>query len=89
LPNKISIKAAKHFQVSVPNGFETFSVISIQKFFIFFLQNLILTQEARSARTLRDELDVLRERANKVLNLEAELQSYKDKIGQMESLKSR
>ena len=48
-----------------------------------------LTQEARAARALRDELDILRERANKVHLLETELQSYKDKMSQMESLKCR
>lgn len=48
-----------------------------------------MTQEARAARALRDELDILRERANKVHLLETELQSYKDKMGQMESLKCR
>ena len=53
------------------------------------MQNLELTQEARAARALRDELDILRERANKVHLLETELQSYKDKMSQMESLKCR
>ena len=53
------------------------------------LQNLEVTQEARAARALRDELDIQRERANKVHLLETELQSYKDKMSQMESLKSR
>ena len=53
------------------------------------LQNLELTHEARAARALRDELDIQRERANKVHLLETELQSFKDKMSQMESLKSR
>ena len=48
-----------------------------------------LTQEARAARALRDELDILRERANKVHLLESERESYKDKMSQMESLKCR
>merc|ERR1712223_1417308 len=52
-------------------------------------ENLELTQEARAARALRDELDIQRERANKVHLLETELQSYKDKMSQMESLKCR
>ena len=52
-------------------------------------QNLELTQEARAARALRDELDILRERANKVHLLESERESYKDKMSQMESLKCR
>ena len=53
------------------------------------MQNLELTHEARAARALRDELDIQRERANKVHLLETELQSYKDKMSQMESLKCR
>jgi len=52
-------------------------------------ENLELTQEARAARALRDELDILRERANKVHLLESERESYKDKMSQMESLKCR
>ncbi len=40
-------------------------------------------------RTMSDEMDVLHERANKVQHLELELQSYKDRISQMESIKSR
>ena len=56
---------------------------------IQILQNLELTHEARAARALRDELDIQRERANKVHLLETELQSYKDKMSQMESLKCR
>merc|ERR1719225_2176636 len=52
-------------------------------------ENLELTHEARAARALRDELDIQRERANKVHLLETELQSYKDKMSQMGSLKCR
>merc|ERR1719150_3651653 len=52
-------------------------------------ENLDLTQKAREARALRDELDIQRERAQKVHLLETELQVYKDKISQNESLKSR
>ena len=52
-------------------------------------QNLDLTQKAREARALRDELDIQRERAQKVHILETEIQVYKDKISQSESLKSR
>ena len=54
-----------------------------------YIQNLDLTQKAREARALRDELDVQRERAQKVHILETEIQVYKDKISQSESLKSR
>lgn len=52
-------------------------------------ENLDLTQKAREARALRDELDIQRERAQKVHILETEIQVYKDKISQSESLKSR
>ena len=52
-------------------------------------ENLELSQKAREARALKDELDVQRERAQKVHSLEAEIQVYKDKICQNESLKSR
>jgi hypothetical protein len=40
---------------------------------------LELAQEARAAKAHRDEMDILRERANKVDKLEAEMQRYKDK----------
>ena len=52
-------------------------------------ENLELCQDARAAKTYRDELDVLRERAEKVDNLEAELLKYKDKMNDIEFFKSR
>ena len=39
-------------------------------------ENLELCQDARAAKTYRDKLDVLRERAEKVNKLEAELLRY-------------
>jgi hypothetical protein len=44
-------------------------------------ENLELCQDARAAKTYRDELDVLRERAEKVNKLEAELLRYIGNIG--------
>jgi len=52
-------------------------------------ENLELCQDARAAKTYRDELDVLRERAEKVDKLEAELLRYKDKMNDIEFFKSR
>jgi len=52
-------------------------------------ENLELCQDARAAKTYRDELDVLRERAEKVDKLEAELLKYKDKMNDIEFFKSR
>ena len=40
-------------------------------------ENLELSQKAREARALKDELDVQRERAQKVQTLEAEIQVKK------------
>ena len=52
-------------------------------------ENLELCQDARAAKTYRDELDVLRERAEKVDKLEAEILRYKDKMNDIEFFKSR
>ena len=52
-------------------------------------QNLELSQEARAAKAFRDELDIIREKANKVDRLETEIQRYKDKISDVEFFKSR
>ena len=60
------------------------------KFFsLWIFQNLELSQEARASKAVRDELDILRERANKVDRLEAEMQRYKDKISDIDFYKSR
>ena len=53
------------------------------------LQNLELAQEARAAKAFRDELDIIKERANKVDRLEAEMQRYKDKVADIDFFKSR
>ena len=52
-------------------------------------ENLELSQDARAAETCRVELDGLRERAEKVDKLEAELLRYKDKMNDIEFFKSR
>jgi len=52
-------------------------------------ENLELCQDARAAKTYRDELDVLRERAGKVDKLEAEILRYKDKMNDIDFFKSR
>ena len=57
--------------------------------FVLIPQNLELTQEARSAKSLRDELDILRERSQKVEKLESEILRYKDKMSDVEFFKSR
>ena len=48
-----------------------------------------LAQEARAGKAIRDELDILRERAHKVDKLEAEMQRYKDMVTDIEYFKSR
>lgn len=55
----------------------------------FSLQNIELTQDARAAKTYRDELDIVRDRANKADELEAEIQRYKDKVHDLHYFKSR
>ena len=52
-------------------------------------ENLELSQDARAVKTYRDGLDVLREQAEKVDKLEAELLRYKDKLNDIEFFKSR
>jgi len=52
-------------------------------------ENLELAQEARAAKAFRDELDIIKERANKVDRLEAEMQRYKDKVADIDFFKSR
>ena len=56
---------------------------------ITIMQNLELAQEARAAKAFRDELDIIKERANKVDRLEAEMQRYKDKVADIDFFKSR
>lgn len=48
-----------------------------------------LASDARSARAYRDELDSLRERANRVERLEMELVRCKEKLHDVEFYKAR
>ena len=51
--------------------------------------NLELTQEARTAKAYRDEIDVLNERCRKIDRLEAEVQRYRDKMNELDYCKTR
>lgn len=51
--------------------------------------NLELTQEARTAKAYRDEIDVLNERVRKIDRLEVEVQRYRDKMNELEYFKTR
>ena len=46
-------------------------------------------QEARSAKLYRDELDAIRERAERVDKLESEVQRYREKLSDIDFYKSR
>ncbi|KAK3922874.1 Protein Daple [Frankliniella fusca] len=48
-----------------------------------------LMQEARSAKLYRDELDAIRERAERVDKLELEVQRYREKLSDIDFYKSR
>lgn len=52
-------------------------------------ENMDLVQEARLSKALRDELDIVREKACKVDRLEAELNRYKDKLNDIDYYKAR
>ncbi|XP_054717711.1 girdin-like [Uloborus diversus] len=52
-------------------------------------ENLELVQDARTAKTYRDEIDILKERVRKVDRLESEIQRYKDKMNELDFYKSR
>lgn len=52
-------------------------------------ENLELIQDARTAKTYRDEIDILKERVRKVDRLESEIQRYKDKMNELDFYKSR
>jgi DNA repair exonuclease SbcCD ATPase subunit len=57
---------------------------------LFLLVSVSLgKQEARLSKALRDELDIVRERATKVDRLEAELNRYKDKLNDIDYYKAR
>lgn len=53
------------------------------------LQNSQLLLEARAARTYRDELDALRERAIKADKLESEVGRYREQLHKMEFYKAK
>lgn len=53
------------------------------------LQNIQLAADARSARAYRDELDSLREKANRVERLEMELVRCKEKLHDVDFYKAR
>lgn len=53
------------------------------------LQNSQLLVEARAARTYRDELDALRERAIKADKLESEVGRYREQLHKMEFYKAK
>ncbi|XP_060071604.1 girdin-like [Ylistrum balloti] len=52
-------------------------------------ENVELIQDARSARSLRDELDILREKFGKVKSYESEITKMKEKLNELEFYKSR
>lgn len=54
-----------------------------------FKQNSQLQVDARAARTYRDELDALRERAIKADKLESEVGRYKEQLHKMEFYKAK
>ncbi|KAK7506972.1 hypothetical protein BaRGS_00001823 [Batillaria attramentaria] len=52
-------------------------------------QNAELVQEARTTRSLRDELDILKEKASKVDMYEKEILKYKERLNELEFYKAR
>nr|XP_022333848.1 girdin-like isoform X3 [Crassostrea virginica] len=52
-------------------------------------ENSEMVQDARSARSLRDELDVLRERLGKADGYQNEIIKYKEKLNELEFFKTR
>jgi hypothetical protein len=46
-------------------------------------------QEARAARTYRDELDILREKAGRVDKLDLEINRYKEKLNELDYYRAR
>ncbi|MED6279950.1 hypothetical protein CHARACLAT_005937 [Characodon lateralis] len=56
---------------------------------VTFNQNYQLQADARAARTYRDELDALRERAIKADKLESEVGRYKEQLHKMEFYKAK
>lgn len=54
-----------------------------------FVKNLDLMRDARAAKDYRDELDVLREKLDKLERLEFECCKYKEKLAELDFFKSR
>ncbi|CAM9975582.1 unnamed protein product [Lampetra planeri] len=52
-------------------------------------ENLLLVPEARAARTYRDELDAMRERAGRVERLESEVGRYKERLHDVDFYRAR
>lgn len=55
----------------------------------FFLQSQEWFTEAKRAAAYRDEVDILRERAERADRLEIEVQKYREKLGDSDFYKSR
>ena len=56
---------------------------------MFLFQNMELVQDARSVRTYRDELDILREKASRIDRLELDLNKHKEKLNELDFYKAR
>ncbi|KAL5009181.1 hypothetical protein ScPMuIL_014762 [Solemya velum] len=52
-------------------------------------ENVDLIQDARAARSLRDEIDILREKLAKATSTEEEVTKYKEKLNELEFYKTR
>ncbi|CAG0913932.1 unnamed protein product [Notodromas monacha] len=52
-------------------------------------ENTLLSQEARASKLLQDELDVMREKAARADQLESDVRSYREKMAEFETSKSR
>ncbi|XP_064623773.1 girdin-like isoform X2 [Lineus longissimus] len=52
-------------------------------------ENLTLSQDARAARTYRDELDILKEKASRADKHETEILKYKERLNELEFFKAR
>ncbi|XP_046341956.1 girdin-like isoform X2 [Haliotis rufescens] len=52
-------------------------------------ENLDLTQDARATRALRDELDIIKEKASKVDTYEKEISKYKERLNELEFYRAR
>ena len=55
----------------------------------YLVQNESLLIDATSARALRDENDILKEKANKAQKMELELETLKEKLKDLDFFKQR